>query len=488
MTMRRIAYGPVRDGWQLTNFSLGLTYNDTELPDGTMRSYWQEGPHYDFTAAEIEELETATSTLYAMCLEAGDWMVQQCPRRTAEGRKQGFFTSVCNDETCFLSRIGIPEYTHEQIIRTWFDGDAETWTHHDKDPDMRLPMQTPDWSPTVYGRFDLWYNGAGSTPRLLEFNAQTPTSLVEAAVIQWHWMDQTGVTRHPWRQWNSIHERLVGWEAADGEPANPGAWRRNIGKLREARTWLPEKPKIFFAYETAETSGEDRMNVAYLMATAEEAGYPVELIAMSQIGWDVAGDRVLFVPAPGQEHRAEPIDVIFMLYPWEWFWHEEGGKAFFRNMADPQKRGTVWIEPPYKAALLGNKALLPVLWRLFGDDPERGRYLLPSYFAESSKAAALTSYAKKPVWGREGGSVTLVRDGVPLVANPSEYGSDGRYIVQELCELPAFESLEGTAHPVIGSWLIDGEPAGMGIREGVGTEGLVTRDSCNFVPHTIEAG
>src|SRR3712207_7571475 len=50
--------------------------------------------------------------------------------------------------------------------------------------------------------------------------------------------------------------------------------------------------------------------------------YPVELIAMSQIGWDVAGDRVLFVPAPGQEHKAEPIDVIFMLYPWEWFWKD----------------------------------------------------------------------------------------------------------------------------------------------------------------------
>ncbi|PRX24730.1 glutathionylspermidine synthase family protein [Actinoplanes italicus] len=475
----------MRDGWRLTNYSLGLTYNDDVLPDGTTYSYWQEGTYYEFPAAEIEELETATATLYAMCLEAGDWMVRQCPRRTAEGRREGYFTSICNADSCFLARIGIPEYTHEQIIRTWFDGDAETWTHRDKDPDGRLPTQTPDWSPTVYGRFDLWYNGAGTVPRLLEFNAQTPTSLIEAAVIQWHWMDQTGVTEHPWRQWNSIHERLVGWEDAPGEPGDPGAWRRNIGKLREARPWLPEKPKIFFAYETSETSGEDRMNVAYLMATAEEAGFPVELIAMSQIGWDVAGDRVFFVPSPGQEHKAEPIDVIFMLYPWEWFWHEEGGKAFFRNMADPQKRGTVWMEPPYKAALLGNKALLPVLWKLFGDDPERGKYLLPSYFAESSSAASLKSYAKKPVWGREGGSVTLVRDGAPITETPSEYGSDGRYVVQELCELPSFEGLEGTVHPVIGAWLIDGEPAGMGIREGLGTAGLITNNMCNFVPHVV---
>ena len=58
--MRRLPYGPIRDGWRLTNYSLGLTYNDTELPDGTMISYWQEGPYYDFTQDEIEELETAT--------------------------------------------------------------------------------------------------------------------------------------------------------------------------------------------------------------------------------------------------------------------------------------------------------------------------------------------------------------------------------------------------------------------------------------------
>ena len=76
-------------------------------------------------------------------------------------------------------------------------------------------------------------------------------------------------------------------------------------------------------------------------------------------------------------------------------------------------------------------------------------------------------------------------EGETLVENPSEYGADGRFVVQELLELPSFDGLEGTVHPVIGSWLIDGEPAGMGIREGLGTEGLVTRDRCNFVPHII---
>jgi glutathionylspermidine synthase len=36
----------------------------------------------------------------------------------------------------------------------------------------------------LYGRFDLAYRGDGP-PKLLEYNADTPTALFEAAVVQW---------------------------------------------------------------------------------------------------------------------------------------------------------------------------------------------------------------------------------------------------------------------------------------------------------------
>ena len=42
-------------------------------------------------------------------IEAGDWMVKRCPRHTAKGRRDGYFTSVCNAQSCFLARIGIPD-------------------------------------------------------------------------------------------------------------------------------------------------------------------------------------------------------------------------------------------------------------------------------------------------------------------------------------------------------------------------------------------
>lgn len=479
--VRRVPHGEVRPGWQLVNHQAGLTYNDTELPDGTTKSYWTEGAFYDFTMDEIAELEEATKALHRMVQDAVDWIVARCPRRDRAVRSRAYLSSVCNVATCFMIRLGIPEFAHEQIIRTWFDGDAETWTHADKDLDGRYPQQTADFSPHIYGRFDLWYAGAGSTPRLLEFNGQTPTSLIESSPVQWLWMEQTNQTRHPERQFNAIHELLVGWgpDPGMGDPGYEGAWRRNIAKLRQARPWLPEKPKIFFAYETSETSGEDRMNTAYLQETAAQAGFPTELIAMSQIGHDMATDRIVFKRFPEDpDYLAEPIDVIFMLYPWEWLWHEEAAKPIFRDMARPDKRGTVWIEPPY-TAVWTNKGILPVLWKLFGDRPE-GRYLLPAYFADE-RPADMTAYACKPIWGREGNNVLLVRDGEVIAGDHrGPYGREG-FIYQQLCELPGFDAPQGRMHPVIGSWLIDGDPAGIGIREG----GLVTDDQTNFIPHTI---
>ena len=41
---------------------------------------------------------------------------------------------------------------------------------------------------------------------MLEYNADTPTTLLEASILQWYWLKDT----HPDDdQWNSLHEKLV---------------------------------------------------------------------------------------------------------------------------------------------------------------------------------------------------------------------------------------------------------------------------------------
>ncbi len=99
---------------------------------------WDESVRYVFSFGEIEEdLEAATQELHALCLE----LVDQTVRNEA-----------------LLRRLRIPLHAWDVI--------AESWKRRD---------------PSLYGRFDLAYDGAGPA-KLLEYNADTPTSLVEAAV------------------------------------------------------------------------------------------------------------------------------------------------------------------------------------------------------------------------------------------------------------------------------------------------------------------
>jgi glutathionylspermidine synthase len=128
-----------------------------------------------------------------------------------------------------------------------------------------------------------------------------------------------------------------------------------------------------------------------------------------------------------------------------------------------------WIEPIWKM-LLSNKGILPILWELYPQHPN----LLPAYFDGPRDMA---EFAVKPLLGREGANVRLVmRDGE--VENPGEYGSEG-FIYQELHRPPEFDG----NYPVIGSWVVDQEAAGIGIRE---SRGLIIDNLSRFIPHYFE--
>ncbi len=93
--------------------------------------------------------------------------------------------------------------------------------------------------------FDFAYHGV-HPPKLLEYNADTPTSLLEAAVVQWYWLEDTFPRCN---QFNSIHERL-------------------IARWAELTPYLPERRIDFCSMDDV----EDGMTVTYLMDTAQQAG------------------------------------------------------------------------------------------------------------------------------------------------------------------------------------------------------------------------
>ncbi|MBR9857629.1 MAG: glutathionylspermidine synthase family protein, partial [Gammaproteobacteria bacterium] len=120
-----------------------------------------------------------------------------------------------------------------------------------------------------------------------------------------------------------------------------------------------------------------------------------------------------------------------------------------------------------------NKALLPLLWQHFPDHPN----LLPAYFGDDPKRSALQDYVQKPLFSREGANISVVRHGKLVAEVDGPYGEEG-FIVQAYHPLPKF----GDNHALIGSWLVDDQPAGIAVRE---DRSLITQDLSRYLPHII---
>jgi glutathionylspermidine synthase len=377
--MRRIA-SPPRPDWQKRVEQAGIAWHSGD------RTGWNESAFYEFTAKQVEVLEAAANELEAMTLAAARHVI----------------------DNKLYAQLSIPPIAVPLIEASW---EAQP--------------------PSLYGRFDLAYDGA-HPPKLLEYNAETPTSLVEAAAAQWRWLQDTFPQRG---QFNSIRQRLV------------ALWKK----------LTPCLPGAHVDFCSMDHAG-DRMTVAYLRQTAEQAGLTAAAFPIDEIGWNGAA----FV---GPLDR--PLAAVFKLYPWEWMVREEFGKHL-------GAAGALWIEPPWKM-LLSNRGILPVLWKLYPRHP----YLLEASF---DGPGLLLSWVRKPLLGPEGANITLHQPGQDLETPGGGYRAES-FIYQDLAPLKSFDG----QYPVVGAWAIGHEAgnvaAGIGIRESATP--IVTSLS-QFVPHLFD--
>lgn len=115
------------------------------------------------------------------------------------------------------------------------------------------------------------------------------------------------------------------------------------------------------------------------------------------------------------------------------------------------------------------------MWRFFPGHPN----LLPAWFeGEKSLAAPGESSVRKPIYSREGGNVTIFDERQNVIDHADGDYADEPMIYQAFQPLPRF----GDSYTLIGSWIIDDEASGMGIRE---DNTLITKDTSRFVPHYI---
>ncbi len=362
-----------RADWRAKVESVGLTFHShVEEP------YWDESACYELTHAEVDALESAAKELHRLCIAGAEAVIHNN----------------------WWARLGIPAAAVPGICNSW---------------------ERDDFS--LYGRFDLSYDGV-TPPKLLEYNADTPTALVEASVAQWFWLQETHPTAD---QFNSLHERLI------------EAWRRFSGQTVHFSS-IREHP-------------EDEMTVLYLRDTCEQAGVFTAPVFIEDIGWDAR-----------QRHFVDldlrRIERCFKLYPWEWLWHEE----FSAQLAEETVQ---FIEPAWKM-LISNKGLLPILWELFPGHP----HLLPAHEIATPLG---DRYIRKPKLSREGSNVTWVEGGVVIEETGGDYGEEG-HIYQALASLPDFAG----HHPIFGVWMVDHVAAGLGIREDTRR---ITGNLSRFVPH-----
>ncbi|GHF48421.1 glutathionylspermidine synthase [Deinococcus metalli] len=383
--MRRLTFAP-RPGWEERLRDVGFTWY-AATPEHPV-PYWGEDVAYAFTPAEIEVIRTASQDLTRLVLDATGHAI----------------------ETGRLAELGIPAFLHAAV--------RESWERDD---------------PSVYMRLDIAYDG--QTVTLLEVNAQTPTSLVEAAVCQWQWLDDRrarGELPAGAAQWNTIHEGL-------GEQWAHVVRARGVGHVH---------------FSAAEVD-EDIATVTYLRDLAEAAGASTTYLSVAQLGTSPDADTLL-------DTFSLPIRHLLWLWPFEFAW-DSPDAAFLASTR------TRFIEPLWKA-VTGSKGLLALLHELNPGHPN----LLPATLAPGALGGDVV---RKPLYSREGQNVQL--PGQPVTAG--DYA--GLPVVEQAyTHLPTFDAPDGPRYPVLGVWIAGDEVCGLGIREG---RGRVTDNRATFAPHVI---
>lgn len=298
-----------------------------------------------------------------------------------------------------------------------------------------------DWH--LYGRFDLAGGLDGHPIKLIEFNADTPTSLYETAILQWALLKANDMDESA--QFNNIHEMLK------------DNFRRLITKDQSdfATSYKSEK----FLFSSIAGLDEDERTVRYLQHVAHEAGLFTDFCFLDEAG---------FLENQGVFNRDQQrADFWFKLFPWEDIASDEPELiSIFQSFS--QLNTTSIINPAY-TLLFQSKGLLPILSELFPDSP----YLLPASFKPLEGVAQV----EKKLFGREGQNTRITdASGAVITETHGEYAHHPS-IYQAYEELPVDNNGNAYQAGVFYAY----EACGLGFRRGA----KILDNMSKFVGHHI---
>lgn len=259
----------------------------------------------------------------------------------------------------------------------------------------------------LYGRFDLAGGVDGKPIKLIEFNADTPTSLFETAIIQWAMLKFNNLDEAA--QFNDVYEALV------------ENFKRLVTLEEDTSAFdeYYEGWKILFS--SIAGSSEDENTTRLLEAAARDAGFECDFAFASEVSFD--DENGIFWNGQNWEYW-------FKLIPWEMIAIDESDLALIiKNIIKNQK--AIILNPAY-TLLFQSKGIMKILWDLYPNHP----LLLESSFEPLNGKKQV----KKPFLAREGANVSIINsDGSIEIQNDGEY-ANGKFLYQEFADFAKDEN------------------------------------------------
>ncbi len=364
-------------------------------------------------------------------------------------------TSYISDELLVIS--GQEAEAYYEATNTLYDMYVEAAEHvveNDLFHEIGIPFNLIDlikesWENDVhwhlYGRFDLAGGLDGKPIKLLEFNADTPTALFETAIIQWAILKQNGMEES--KQFNGLYEALV------------DNFKRLVTLEEDVSVFEEHYDGWNFLFTSIKGNSEEENTVRLLQHIAEEAGFQTNFAYI---------DDIEFSNEEGIEYKGKSYELWFKLIPWEDIALEESDLAMILANIIKDKKAIIF-NPAY-TLLFQSKGLLKILWDLYPNHP----LLLETSF-EPLKGK---KQVKKPVFGREGGNVSILDENAVEMESVDGNYENHKMIYQAYTELNTDTQGLNYQAGVFYAY----EACGLGFRKG----GKILNNMSKFVGHMVK--
>jgi glutathionylspermidine synthase len=332
---------------------------------------------------------------------------------------QKTYQLISQDETLLL-KIGLPNsaYNLKNVISPYF---------------------------SYFTRLDLIVNG--DNIKLIEVNCDTPTGYLETSIC-----NRIICEMHHCQSPNGLEENIQQtWE-----------------QIKQDYAIAPTEAIYFTSYNWHD---EDRETVQFIRNNCLN-----QKTRYIHIGHIVISADGIFTP------KGEPIKFLYRLYPLEFFdqideeREQKVGHLFLEHIAE----GRVKIINPPGAFFMQSKAVMALISSFLREKPNHftktelnwiDKYFLPTYFDKNVFEENNEAYVAKPLWGREGGGISLFDNKKNVVdEDRTAYYYQQKRIYQKYIEMPSatIGTWDGdyTGKLLIGSFLINGNPSGLFLRIG----------------------